>query len=110
MIILKIFKRIAVMNTRSLSQKVIHIQYDDEESSEETKRIVPSNVKLTKSATTTKGSRGSQVRGGEPWEPKNWKAIWDLVSEMRQENPAAVDTMGAHTLMDPEVPKNEQAF
>lgn len=36
--------------------------------------------------------------------------MWDLIQEMRRENPAAVDTMGSHTLSDTKASENEQAF
>jgi hypothetical protein len=48
--------------------------------------------------------------GGNSWQPKKWQEMWSLIKEMRAENPAAVDTMGAHCLKDPKATKNEQAF
>lgn len=42
-----------------------------------------------------------------PWKPKNWEAMWGLIKEMREENPAAVDTMGAHCISNPESSLNE---
>lgn len=46
----------------------------------------------------------------KPWTPKKWEGQWALIKEMRGENPAAVDTMGAHCLRNPETPLNDQAF
>jgi endonuclease-3 len=60
-------------------------------------------------AAVIKEMRTPLVKGGQ-WEPKNWREMWNLILEMRRENPAAVDTMGARTLSDPKASDNEQAF
>ncbi len=67
-----------------------------------------SNIKMQKSRSlvVTKQKRHTK----EGWEPKGWREQWDLIREMRRENPAAVDTMGAHCLSDEKKTKNEQAF
>ena len=62
-------------------------------------------MKVARSKTVTR----KDAAGGN-WKPKKWEQMWDLIKEMRAENPAAVDTMGAHCLMDSKASKNEQAF
>ena len=62
-------------------------------------------MKIVKSKTVTR----KDATGGA-WKPKKWEETWALIKEMRAENPAAVDTMGAHCLMDSKASKNEQAF
>ncbi len=63
-------------------------------------------MKIAKSKTLTR----KDAAGGSGWKPKKWEEIWALIKEMRAENPAAVDTMGAHCLRDSKASKNEQAF
>jgi hypothetical protein len=55
-------------------------------------------MKIVKSKTVT---RKDASGGGSDWKPKKWEEMWALIKEMRAENPAAVDTMGAHCLKDP---------
>lgn len=43
-------------------------------------------------------------------EPKNWKVMWSLIEEMRKENLAPVDTMGAGCIQDPNADDNERAY
>ena len=71
------------------------------------KNIPTSNLNvaiLTKSMTKLKVGKSSG------WMPPNWETMWDLIKQMRLENPAAVDTMGAHCLLNPKSSKNEQAY
>jgi hypothetical protein len=73
----------------------IKIEYEEEE-----KEI--SNVKLNRSMTTKILKKSASKRNTEGgWKPKKWEEMWALIKEMRSENPAAVDTMGAHCLRDP---------
>ena len=82
-------------------KETIKIEYEEEEEvkKEETNLVISKVV--VKSKTVTRKDAG----GG--WKPKKWEEMWALIKEMRTENPAAVDTMGAHCLMDTKASKNE---
>ena len=58
----------------------------------------------------SKSAAATKLKESDPkglWAPKKWQEMWNLILEMRKENPAAVDTMGAHTLSDSKFSENE---
>ena len=93
-------RQLLIMQTRrSLTSQKGHspiiIEYEEEKQKEST--VIQSNLKIQKSKSVVVTKKRLTVEG---WEPEKWRETWDLIREMRNENPAAVDTMGAHCLSD----------
>lgn len=84
---------------RSLTSQKGHspiiIEYEEEKQKDST--VIQSNLKIQKSKSVVVTKKRLTAEG---WEPEKWRETWDLIREMRNENPAAVDTMGAHCLSD----------